>query len=69
MQLIREACSDNPRDKAIIELLLQTGIKLAEITKLTINDIELGEKTDFFCSVEGHKEAGMIGTLVVAVQE
>src|SRR6266536_726123 len=28
---IRSACADNPRDGAIIELLLQTGIKLSEL--------------------------------------
>jgi integrase/recombinase XerD len=30
-----------PRDRAIIELLLQTGIKLSELIHLTLNDIEL----------------------------
>ena len=38
---IRKACADNPRDAAIIELLLQTGMKLSEITSLTLNDVEL----------------------------
>lgn len=41
---IRKACADDPRDAAIIELLLQTGMKLSEITGLTLNDVEL-EKT------------------------
>jgi site-specific recombinase XerD len=35
-----KACADNPRDKAIIELLLQTGIKLSELTKLTDDDFQ-----------------------------
>lgn len=49
---LRSACSDSPRDAAIIELLLQAGIKLSELTRLTLNDVELvderqaGEKTD-----------------------
>lgn len=33
--------SKNPRDFAIIQLLLQTGIKLSELTQLTIQDVEL----------------------------
>jgi site-specific recombinase XerD len=38
---IRNACAESPRDRAIIELLLQTGIKLSELIRLTVNDIEL----------------------------
>ena len=38
---LRAACTDSPRDKAIIELLLETGIKLSELTQLTLNDIDL----------------------------
>lgn len=40
---LRSACADSPRDTAIIELILQTGIKLSELVHLTINDIELEE--------------------------
>lgn len=35
------ACAHNPRDFALIQLLLQTGIKLTELTRLTMNDVEL----------------------------
>jgi integrase/recombinase XerD len=38
---LRKACAGNARDTAIIELLLQTGIKLSELTSLTIDDVEL----------------------------
>jgi len=38
---IRNAGADNPRDLAIIELLLQTGMKLSELTRLTVNDVEI----------------------------
>ena len=41
--LLRNACADNPRDRAIIELLLQTGIKLSQLISLTLNDIEFDE--------------------------
>jgi site-specific recombinase XerD len=40
---LRDVCADNPRDRAIIELLLQTGIRLSELTGLTLNDIDLDE--------------------------
>jgi site-specific recombinase XerD len=36
-----DACRHQVRDAAIIELLLQTGIRLSEIARLTINDVEL----------------------------
>jgi site-specific recombinase XerD len=38
---LRSVCADSPRDIAIIELILQTGIKLSELVHLTVNDIEL----------------------------
>jgi integrase/recombinase XerD len=38
---LRNACANSVRDKAIIELLLQTGIKLSEIINLTLNDVQL----------------------------
>jgi site-specific recombinase XerD len=45
---IRQACAGNPRDRATIEILLQTGIKLSEITRLTLNDISFGEDQSGF---------------------
>jgi integrase/recombinase XerC len=35
------ACAHQTRDAAIIELLLQTGIRLSELSRLTLQDIEL----------------------------
>jgi len=35
------ACAHQTRDAAIIELLLQTGIRLSELSRLTLRDIEL----------------------------
>jgi site-specific recombinase XerD len=40
-----EAASHNPRDFALIQLLLQTGIKLSELTRLTVNDVDLPSRT------------------------
>lgn len=35
------ACSHHPRDAAIVELFLQTGMRLAELARLEVGDIEL----------------------------
>src|SRR5215208_2681925 len=43
---LRDACVNSVRDRAIIELLLQTGIKLSEITNLTLNDVQLGNRSE-----------------------
>lgn len=37
-------CAQSPRDFSIIQLLLQTGIKLSELTRLTVKDIELPDE-------------------------
>src|SRR5512144_3110701 len=41
--VLREA-GHHPRDAAILELLLQAGIRLAELTALTIDDVSLPTK-------------------------
>lgn len=43
-QRLLRAVANEPRDAAIIELLLQTGIRLSELAGLTIDDIELPTK-------------------------
>lgn len=43
---VRKACAGNPRDGAIVELILQTGIKLSELVHLTIDDIHLDKEGD-----------------------
>ena len=40
-QALLRACSHHTRDAAIIELLLQTGIRLSELTRLELCDVEL----------------------------
>jgi integrase/recombinase XerD len=55
---LRKACADNPRDKAIIELLLNTGIKLSELVKLTLDDLELewrSAKEKAFVRIRGRR--------------
>ena len=41
-----ESARGNTRDYAIIQLLLHTGIKLSELTRLTVNDLQTMEATD-----------------------
>jgi len=43
-QALLRACSHDIRDAAIIELLLQTGIRLAELARLTLDDIDLPKR-------------------------
>ena len=40
-QALLRACSHHPRDSAIIELFLQTGLRLAEVACLTLDDVDL----------------------------
>src|SRR2546421_5267982 len=41
---LRRAARHEPRDAAIIELLLQTGIRLSEIAGLRLTDVELPDR-------------------------
>ncbi len=43
-QRVQLACAHETRDAAIIELLLQTGMRLAELSRLALQDIELPAK-------------------------
>jgi integrase/recombinase XerD len=52
---LRNACADNTRDRAIIELLLQTGITLSELVNLTVDDIQLGENDRGFIRISGSR--------------
>ena len=40
-QALLRACSDDPRASAIIQLILQTGLRLSEIARLTTYNVEL----------------------------
>ena len=40
---LRSACAGSARDAAIFELLLQTGIRLSELVRLTLDDVEMGQ--------------------------
>ena len=43
-QALLRACSHDIRDAAIIELLLQTGIRLSELARLTLDDVDLPKR-------------------------
>jgi site-specific recombinase XerD len=43
-QALLRACSHQPRDAAIIELYLQTGMRLSELPRLTLADVELPKR-------------------------
>lgn len=40
-QALLRACSHHPRDAAIIELFLQTGMRLSELVRLQVGDVQL----------------------------
>src|SRR5207237_1004644 len=51
------ACAHETRDAAIIELLLQTGIRLSELARLTLQNVELPAKIN--------REEGNVGSVYV----
>lgn len=51
---LRDACRQDPRSSALIELLLQTGLRISELTLLTLKDIK--EKTLYIKAYESHPE-------------
>jgi integrase/recombinase XerD len=52
---LRNTCAGSPRDAAIIELILQTGVKLSELVHLTLNDIQLDDKDQGFMRILGSR--------------
>lgn len=57
---LRAACKDEVRDTAIIELLLQTGIRLSELVGITAEDVHLPAAKGEMGSVHIAPEAGAI---------
>lgn len=41
---LRDACRGDVRTSAIVELLLQTGIRIGELTSLTLSDVRIDDK-------------------------
>jgi site-specific recombinase XerD len=61
-QRLVRTCSHNVRDAAIIELFLQTGLRLSELARLTVSAIELPKRItkdlDNMGSVQIHRKGG-----------
>ncbi|HZB95788.1 MAG TPA: tyrosine-type recombinase/integrase [Herpetosiphonaceae bacterium] len=61
------ACSHNARDAAIIEIFLQTGMRLSELAHLTINDVELPKRItrdlDSMGSVRVRRKGGKLESI------
>jgi site-specific recombinase XerD len=51
---LRDACRSDIRTYAIVELFLQTGIRIGELTNLTIGDVK--DNTLHIAAQEGHTE-------------
>ncbi len=51
---LRDACRDDPRMAAIIELFLQTGLRIGELARLELDDID--EKEIKVRAYESHPE-------------
>ena len=66
-QRLLRACSHHPRDAAIIEVLLQTGMRLSELAQLTIHDIEIPKRInrdpDNTGTVRVKRKGGKIDTI------
>lgn len=45
-----QVCSEHPRDTAIIQIFLQTGIRLSELVGLSVNDVVLASGTNLDAS-------------------
>lgn len=54
---LQSVVADQPRDAAIIEVLLQTGIRLSELAGLTLTDIEVPQKIS--------KDADNVGSVLI----
>jgi integrase len=52
---LSKVCADASKNAAIIELLIQTGITLSELVRLTMDDIQLGDKGQGFMRMEGSR--------------
>lgn len=65
-ELLR-TCSHSPRDAALVELLLQTGMRLSEVAGLTWADVELPAKVTPEPDNVGHARVTRKGGRVVLV--
>jgi integrase/recombinase XerC len=66
-QRLLRACSHNPRNAAIIEVLLQTGMRLSELARLTLYDVEIpkriNQEPDNTGTVRVRRKGGKVDTI------
>lgn len=66
-QRLLRVCSHNPRDAAIIEVLLQTGMRLSELARLTVYDVEIprriNREPDNTGTVRVRRKGGRVDTI------
>jgi len=53
---LRDACRTDPRISSIVELLLQTGIRIGELASLTLDDVNIDKKELTVQAYESHGE-------------
>lgn len=53
---LRDACRDDIRISAIVETLLQTGIRIGELASLTLHDLDLDKKILTVRAYESHPQ-------------
>ena len=53
---LRDACRDDIRISAIVELLLQTGIRIGELANLTLDDLNIDKSSITITAYESHGE-------------
>lgn len=64
---LRDACKQDARMSAVVELLLQTGIRISELAALQVEDISL-EKEELFIRAHGSHPSRMVPLNVAAVE-
>jgi site-specific recombinase XerD len=61
------ACRNHPRDAAMVELFLQTGMRLSELARLTLDDVELPRRIsrhpDDIGTVRVIRKGGQVATI------
>ena len=51
---LRDACKHDPRMSALVELLLQTGVRISELASLRVEDISVPKKELFIMANNSH---------------
>ena len=53
---LRDACRSDRRMSTIVEVLLQTGIRISELANLAVSDVDAGKRTILAKNSETHSE-------------